>query len=324
MANISTKYMGFDLKSPIIASAGPLTENVDSLKRLEDAGVGAVVLKSIFEEQIEEDSENSIKESEGYLNFPAAESHFMHYKKNFNIDKYMKLLMEAKKSLGIPVIASVCCKTKDGWSEYVDRFVSCGADAIELNYYPISSDSDIEGKDVDKKLLEFARSSRKSVGVKLSLKLGNKYSSIANIIKSLDELKIDSVVMFNKFYEPDINIDTLSFTSAPVVTEASDYTDTLRWVGLMAGEINMQICANTGIHSGKTAIKMILAGAGAVQVCSALMKGGPEAATKMNNEISEWMDKKGYSSIDDFRGIMAQENNRLGFNWERTQFLKMI
>lgn len=324
MASINAEYLGFNLKSPIIASAGPLTEDADSLKRLEDAGVGAVVLKSIFEEQIEEDVKNNYEKSEEYLNFPVADYHFRDFDRNFYIDKYMRLLIEAKKSLDIPVIASICCKTKDGWSEYADRFVKCGADALELNYYPISSNSNVEGRDVDKNLLEFAKKARKDLKVRLSLKLGNKYSSIANIIKELDSLKIDSVVLFNRFYEPDINIDNLSFIPGPVLTGSNDYTDSLRWIGLMSGEIGMELCANTGVHSAKTLIKMLLAGANAVEVCSVLMKEGSQKISEMNKGLSDWMDKNGFEHVSDFVGKMAQENNKLGYNWERTQFLKMI
>lgn len=323
MADLSTKYIGLNLKSPVILAAGPKTSDINGLIEAEKAGAGAVVLKSLFQEQIENDVEASLKDNEQFLQSAGGESYGA-YHADYMINRYMNLLTEAKEKLSIPVIASICCKDLSSWKEYAERFVTCGADAIELNYYPIASDSSKDGKYVDKALFEFAKFARKNISIPVVLKIGKKYSSIANVLSTLDSLKIDGAVLFNKFYSPDIDIEKLCFTPGPTLSTANEYTDTLRWIALSSGELKMDLCANTGIHNGKTAIKMLLAGAKAVEVCSAVILEGYGAIEKINLEISEWMDKKGYGSIAAFNGLLAEERNSKGYEWSRTQFLKSI
>ena len=192
---IKTEYMGLELRSPVIIASGPLTQNIVSLKKCEEAGCGAVVLKSIFEEQIEADVQKEIEGNADYLQHSSAEDFFASSSRDYYIDRYMKLLTEAKKELHIPVIASVCAKTMDTWIEYAERFAKCGADAIELDYYPISSKAAVAGEDVDKALLRFAEKARAAIDVPLSMKIGYKYSSLANIISSLDKIGIDGVIV---------------------------------------------------------------------------------------------------------------------------------
>lgn len=321
---IETKYLGLTLRSPVIVSSGPLTQNIASLRKCEEAGAGAVVLKSIFEEQIESDVNKELEDNVAYLDHSSAESFFLSSSRDFFIDKYMKLLSEAKKELSIPVIASVCAKDMASWIDYAERFVACGADAIELNYYPISSDKNVPGATVDKKAIEFAEKARARIKAPLSMKIGYKYSSLANMISSFDKAGIDGVVLFNRFFRPDIDIDKLEFTSGSPASSADEYAEALRWIGLMSGECSMDFCGNTGIHSGESAVKMLLAGAKAVEICSAIIKSGFGVIGDINAFIEGWMKKHGYSSLDDFTGILAEENRRDGYNWERTQFLKTI
>lgn len=324
MASLQTEYLGMKIKNPIIVSAGPLTENIESLVKLEEAGAGAVVLKSIFEEQIDSESEFSAQENSQYLNFSGATSAYAALNRDFYIDKYMRLLTEAKKKLSIPVIASVCCKTKESWSEYVERFVSCGADAIELNYYPIASNASVEGKAVDKALIDFAKTARKSTDKPISIKLGSRYSSLANVISQLDKIKINGLVLFNRFYMPDINIDKMEFVSGSPLSQSDDYLESLRWIGLMSGETTIDLCASSGIHDYKTVVKMLLSGAKACEVLTTVIKNGVEVITQINSELNAWMDKNGVPDIATLMGRFAQERIKDGYNWERTQFMKMI
>ena len=289
---ISTEYMGLELKSPVIVASGPLTQNIVSLKKAEEAGAGAVVLKSIFEEQIEKDVSAEIDNNEEFLGHSGAD--FAAFSRDRYIDRYMKLLSEAKKNLSIPVIASVCAKTMDNWIEYAERFIKCGADGIELNYYPISSDADVSGSDVDKRLISFAEKARKAIDGPLSIKMGYKYSSLANIIKT----------------NP--------------VSGKDEYAEALRWIGLMSGEIKADMCGNTGIHDGETVVKMLLSGAKAVEVCTAVIQQGFSVIGKINAFLEDWMKRHGYSSIKDFSGLLSQEHIENGWMWERTQFLKTI
>ena len=321
---IGTEYMGLELKSPVIVSSGPLTQNIVSLKKAEEAGAGAVVLKSIFEEQIEADVSSELEGNAEYLAHSSAEEFFASSSRDYYIDRYMKLLSEAKKELSIPVIASVSAKDMDSWIDYADRFVKCGADGIELNYYPISSDARVSGAEVDKRLISFAEKARKAIAAPLSIKMGYKYSSLAYVISELDKAGIDGLVLFNRFFRPDIDIESLEMTSGSPVSQSDEYGEALRWIGLMSGEIKADLCGNTGIHDGATAVKMLLSGAKAVEVCTAVIQKGFSVIGEINSFISGWMEKHGFSSCSDFIGLLSQEHIADGWKWERTQFLKTI
>ncbi len=319
---ISTEYMGLELRSPVIVSSGPLTQNIVTLKKAEAAGAGAVVLKSVFEEQIEADVSKEVEANAEYLGH--SDEAYAAFSRDRYIDRYMKLLAEAKKELSIPVIASVSAKTMDSWIDYAERFVKCGADGIELNYYPISSDAAVTGAEVDKRLIAFAERARKAIDGPLSMKIGYKYSSLANVISALDKAGIDGIVLFNRFFRPDIDIENLTFTAGSPVSGKDEYAEALRWIGLMSGEVKADLCGNTGIHDGETAVKMLLSGAKAVEVCTAVVQHGFSVIGEMNSFIASWMERHGYSSLRDFTGLLSQEHISDGWKWERTQFLKTI
>ena len=324
MADLETTYLGLKLKSPVIIAASPLTQNVVSLMKCEEAGAGAVVLKSIFEEQINEEVSAEVEANDVYLNFSSAPSVYQRAATDFLIEKYIKLLASAKKELHIPVIASICCKSLSSWSEYAKRFIENGADAIELNYYPVTSDARVEGKVVDEDYRKFVEYARKNISCPLAIKMGSKYSALAHKIKLIDKTGIEGVVLFNRTFRPDVDIEKMAIVGGTPTTNGSEYADSLRWTALMSGEVKMDICANTGIHSSETAIKMLLAGAKAVEIASLPIKEGFGAITRMNNGIKEWMERHGFEHISDFCGHLAQESNEEGYKWERTQFLKTI
>ncbi len=319
---ISTEYMGLKLKSPVIVSSGPLTQNIVSLKKAEEAGAGAVVLKSIFEEQINSDVQKEVESNEAYIGHSSAD--YAAFSRDRYIDRYMKLLTEAKKNLSIPVIASVSANSMDTWIDYCSRFVKCGADGIELNYYPISSDASVSGAEVDKRFIAFVEKARKAIDGPLSIKMGYKYSSLASLIASIDKAGIDGIVLFNRFFRPDIDIEKIEMAAPAPVSSAAEYGEELRWIGLMSGEIKADMCGNTGIHDGETAVKMLLSGAKAVEICTAIIKKGFGVISEMNSFIEEWMKRHGYESTSDFIGLLSQEHMADGWKWERTQFLKTI
>ncbi|MGN0906280.1 MAG: dihydroorotate oxidase, partial [Bullifex sp.] len=226
-------------------------------------------------------------------------------------------------SLSIPVIASINCSDISTWEEYISAFESAGADAFELNYYPLAQDRKVTGEDVDKALLKFAKKIRKSTKLPVSIKLGYKYSSTANIIAELDKIGINGLVLFNRFFRPDIDIEKESMTSSQPLSGADEYAESLRWIALMSNEIKCDLAASTGVHSGGTVIKMLLAGAAACEVCTAYLKD--EGCIKaMCEDLSSWMDRKGYGTIEAFRGKMAQERMEDGSCWERTQYMKTL
>lgn len=323
--NLNTKYMGLNLKNPIIAASGPLTSNIDGLKRLEDAGVGAVVIKSIFQEQIDKEAETTVDMADAFLTHSDAYGFLKGASEDRLIDEYLTLIQNAKKSLDIPIIASLNGMGNGEWiKEYAPRFAYCGADAFEINHYEIGSDAQKEGRTIEKDYIKFAKIARKEISLPLSLKIGSKFSSPANMIKSFDKLNIDALVLFNRFYHPDINIDSLKLLSGNPLSDKNDYTETLRWVALMSDELNCDLCANNGIHNAQTIIKMLLSGAKSVELCSVLMKEGVQIIDTFLNYIVDWMGEHNYNSISDFNGILAQERMEDTTLWERTQYVKTL
>ncbi len=324
MADLSTKYLGLNLKNPIIVGSSPLTATLDALKRCEDAGVGAVVLKSIFEEQIEGDSEALINDSQEYLVHADAYGFMKGSSMEQAIDEHLTLLEDAKRALEIPVIASINCRESGSWIEYINRFVACGADAIELNHYVVAADVAVDGSAIEKNYLSLAKAARKKTKIPLSLKMGSSFSSLSNLLFKLDQLSIDGVVLFNRFFSPDIDTKNLSFGAAHMFSNEDEYAHSLRWTALMSEELRYDICAATGIHSGDTVIKQLLAGAKAVQLCSVLMKEGLSTVSKMETEISAWMDAHEFTQIADFTGKLAQERIADPSKWERTQYMRSL
>lgn len=324
MADLSTTYLGLPIKNPLVAASSPLTASLDSLKKLEDANVGAVVLKSIFEEQIELDGLDAVKEAEGFLGHTDGYEFVKASSMEQQIDAYLALLEGAKKSLSIPVIASINCYRDGTWLEYAKRFINLGADAIELNYYVVGANLEEEGSLVEKEFLQLVRSARKAMSVPLSIKMGSAYSSLANMLRRFDEEEIDGAVLFNRFYSPDIDIERMKMTQAQMISTKDEYTLALRWIALMSEELRYDLIGATGIHSARTAIKLLLAGAKALQLCSVLMKDGLGSVNTMLTGIEEWMDKHSFEDIEAFRGHLAKEYKADGSQWTRVQYLKTM
>ena len=241
MPDISTKYMGLDLRSPVIIASGPLTSSLDGLKKAEDSGAGAVVLKSIFEEQIEEDASREALGNEQYHSHSDSHEYYAAMARDFYIDRYLTLLESAKKSLSIPVIASINCKSARTWVDYAERFSGCGADAIELNYFPIASNASVSGEKVDKALFEFAKVARSRISGKLSMKIGSFYSSLSSVIKKIDEIGMDALVLFNRPFRPDIDLKSLEVKGAQAISSDTEYGMSLRWTALMSAEVGLDI-----------------------------------------------------------------------------------
>lgn len=325
MADLRTSYMGLQLRNPIIVASSPLTATVDSLVACEKAGAGAVVVKSIFEEQISAEALRDTSRNCEYLAVSDFEDVFNKISKDYYFDQYLKLVQKAKSKLSIPVIASINCSNVSSWTEYAKRFESVGADALELNYYPIASNAAVTGDKVDKRALAFARESRSATKLPLSIKISSQYSSLANIIRSFGREGIDALVLFNRFYRPDIDINRLEVCGMHAYSEPSEYADSLRWIALMAAETkNIDFAGSTGIHNAETVIKMLLAGAKATELCTVLMRNGLDTISSILSEVGAWMDRKGFSSVSEFQGRLAQENMLDGAHWERSQYMMTL
>jgi len=319
MADLSTSYLGLKLKNPIIVSSSGLTDNIEKLKVLEKNGAGAVVLKSLFEEQIRFETGKLLSDA----THTEAADYVSNYSRSHTLDNYIQLIQAAKKELSIPVIASINCVSSGEWIEFARRIQEAGADALELNVFFFPSDKDFRSEDYEQTYYELALKVKSRVNIPVSFKLGQNFTSLVNIVDRLYYRGIMGVVLFNKFYEPDIDLESMTFKSGAVFSTPSDISKPLRWVGIISKQVeNIDIAASTGVHEGKDVLKLILAGAKAVMVCSALYKNGPEHIAVLLKEIEEWMAKSNIHSINDIRGKMNYGKIEDPRVYERSQFMR--
>ncbi|MFA5570651.1 MAG: dihydroorotate dehydrogenase-like protein [Sphaerochaetaceae bacterium] len=324
MSRLKTTYCNLELKNPIIVGSSPLTSSLDRLKKCEDSGAGAVVVKSIFEEQIDFDSAQMMKESEGFIAHTDGVDFLSEISKNHYIDAYLETIDQASSSLEIPVIASINCKHMGSWIDYVDRFSESGADALELNYYILPSDFSRTASDIEEEYMSVVQEVKNRTTIPLSIKMGSHFTALAHVIKQFDEMGVEALVLFNRFYQPDIDIKKLTTKSSVVLSNPADYAEAMQWTALLSAYLNADICASTGIHSGDTLIKMLLAGAKAVQIVSPIMKGGHKVIEQMNNELLTWMDSHEFNDFVDFRGKLAHKRMDDPTQWERAQYMKSL
>lgn len=319
MENLSTKYLGLTLKSPLIVSSSRLTSNPGQLKEAEDSGAGAVVLKSLFEEQIN----YYIHSASSASGYPEADDYLANYIQSNSVDNYLDLIRKAKKNLSIPVIPSINCFSARGWTGFAKNIAEAGADAIEINVFFMPVDRKKSSAESEKLYFDLIESLKKSVKIPVALKIGYRFSNILYMIDQFYNRGIEGIVMFNRFYEPDIDINKMDIIPASILSHENEMRYVLRWIGMAsAQDIRIDISASTGVHSGQDAIKYLLAGADTVQVCSVLYNKGIKYVKTMNQQISDWMTLKGFKSIDDFRGKLNYVNYEKPSVFERTQFMK--
>ena len=319
MINLETSYLGLTLKNPVIVSSSGLTNSIDKLKKIEKSGAGAVVLKSLFEEQINYEAGSLIMDHD----YPEAEDYIRNYTKENSVAQYLDLIEQAKKTISIPVIASINCVSASDWVKFTRQIEAAGADAIELNVFSLPTDKNLEGSDYEKLYFELAQSVKAVTRLPVSMKIGNHFTNPVNLVYKLYSLGIKGVVLFNRFYEPDIDIHKLSLTAADVFSSPSEIRQALRWVAIISDKVNqMDVSASTGIHSGEAMIKQLLAGADTVQVCSVLYKNGIEYLETMIQEVTDWMKSNGFTSVNDLRGKMSYRSIPDPALYERSQFMK--
>jgi len=323
MADLTTTYMGLKLRNPIIAASSGLTNSVEDIKEFEENGAGAVVLKSIFEEEIRRELEKDL----GSMNmetFIYPET-FDYYDKNVEDDSltnYLRLISEAKKAVRIPIIASVNCVSADKWPYYAETLQDAGADALELNVFVMPSDFEKTSEENEKVYFDIVKEVKKHVKIPISLKISYYSSNLGSFIQKLSKTGIDGLVLFNRFYSPDIDINNLEILSTNVTSSPAELPISLRWIGIMHNRVDCDLAASTGVHDGAAVVKQLLAGANAVEIASAFYKNGKGVLKDMLNDLSLWMDKKGYKSLNDFRGKMSQDKAQNPAAYERMQFMK--
>ncbi len=319
--DLSVQYMGLNLKSPIIVGSSGLTNSFDKIKEFEKNGAGAVVLKSLFEEQILFEAEQAGKNNA--YDYPEALDYIKTYAKEESLTQYLDLIKACKQGLSIPVIASINCASEGEWLNFAKKIEEAGADALEVNISLLPTDLEKSAQDYEKMYFEIVEHISSVIKIPLALKMSHYSAGLANLIRTLSwTKKVNAFVLFNRYYNPDINIDTMKISSSGVFSSSSDLAASLRWVAVLSDQINAQISASTGVRSGKDVVKQLLAGANTVQVVSALYKEGAPFIATMLEEIKEWMNQKGYSKIDDFRGLLNYKNAHNPIAFDRVQFMK--
>lgn len=319
MANLQTTYLGLTLKNPIIASSSGLTSNVESIKKLAQNGAAAVVLKSLFEEQIVKET-GSISQHSDY---PEAEDYLKAYVTSNNVDKYLKLIEQAKQAVDIPIIASINCFSASNWVDFAKKIQNAGADALEVNVFILPTDSRKKSDEYEEVYFTLAEKLKRVISIPFAFKLGEHFTNPLRIIEQLWYRDVQGVVLFNRFFAPDINIEKMENTAAEVFSSPADIRIPLRWVAIANQVVpKINISASTGVHDGEAVVKLLLAGAQTVQVCSTLYKNGPAHLKKMLDFLSDWMDKKGLKTIDEFKGKMNYGRVGNPDVYERSQFMK--
>lgn len=324
MADLSTTYLGLTLKNPIIVGSSGLTNSVEKIKELEKNGAAAVVLKSIFEEEILLETQQQLNEAEKnaliYTELSETLDYIDLHVKEDRLNEYLKLIREVKKSVLIPVIASINCVSAEDWIYFAGKIESAGADALELNIF--LNPADTTNKEFEKAYFNIIAKVKSVVNIPISVKISKYFTRLALTVNALSDTGIAGITMFNRFYRPDIDIDKMELTSGNIYTSRDEQLDTLRWVAILSQQINIDIAASSGIHEGSDVIKQILAGADAVQVVSSIYMNGPEQIQKMLTEIENWMSEKGFNSLSQFKAKVGKQYQDNPFAFERMQFMK--
>lgn len=319
MIDLSTTFAGLRMKSPIIVSSSGLSTSLDRIKKMAAAGAGAVVMKSLFEEQIIHEATNLSAESD----YPEAEDYIRTYARENSLDTYLGMISSAKKAVDIPVIASINCVSGDEWIDFAKTIEESGADALELNIYFLPINKEKDPREYEQAYLELVSKVKKLTSIPIIVKLGNGFSNITWMVDQLYRRGVAAVVLFNRFYAPDINTDDMSFSSSEVLSSPAEIRNSLRWIGIVSSQVGqLDLAASTGVHSGMAVIKQILAGATAVQVCSVLYRNGVDYIKEMITEMKKWMEKMEYDSAADFRGKMNYSSLKDPSVYERAQFMK--
>jgi dihydroorotate dehydrogenase (fumarate) len=325
-ADLKTSYLGLTLKNPIVASAGPLTGDLDSLRQLGDAGVAAVVLPSLFEEQISRDEQriHSVYEFQAYSTAESL-SYFPEIK-DYNVGPrdYLKLIEEAKRAVSVPVIGSLNGCTPGGWARYAKLFQESGADAIELNIYLVPTDPQMTSADVEACYLELVSTVREAVTVPLAVKIGAQFTNLPNFVARLVDVGANGVVLFNRFLEPDIDLNTLQITPQLVLSSRHELRLPLRWIAILRDQLAISLAATSGVHFPEDAVKLLLVGADACMMTSALLKHGAEYVSEMIQGVQDWLDVNGYESVEQLKGSMSYGNSPDSGQWERANYMKAI
>jgi dihydroorotate dehydrogenase (fumarate) len=323
MTDLRTEYMGIQLKNPLIVASCSLVKSVENIKRCEDSGAGAVVMKSLFEEQIKHTAEDLITKSDAMWHTESYD-YLYNTELDFGEKDYLNIIHEAKQSTSIPIIASVNCYSGLGWSDYAKKLQEAGADAIELNISHVSSDLKKESRDVEKCYYDILEAVKKAVSLPIAVKLGPHFSSLPRVAAELSWRGAWALVFFNRFYQFDIDIHTMKLKAGNRFSSPDETHIPLRWIALLSDRLQCDLAASTGVHDGDGVIKHILAGASAVQLCSTLYLNGLGRIQEILDEIEAWIEESGFTSLADCRGELSQSKSDNPEGYERLQYIKAL
>ncbi len=324
MADLSTTYLGIPLKNPLVVAASSVSNYISSVKMAEESGAGALVIRSLFEEQVQLDrqrmtdflSKHGESFAEAVSYFPAVE--------HGGPKEHLMWVEKTRKAVKMPIFASLNAVSPGTWTQYAKQLAATGVDGLEINYYVVATDPSRPGTDIERALYEVVESVRSEVSLPIAVKLSPFYTSIVNVIQELEKRGVNGVVLFNRFLQPDIDPDAETTFNEMVYSNPSELKLPLRWVALLYGRTKLDLALNTGVHSGRDMVKALLAGANVVQCASTLLKHGVPYLSTMLIYLQDWMEEKGYSSLADFQGKVSQKNCDDPFAYERSQYVRLL
>lgn len=322
--NLSTHYGGIALKNPIVIGASNIVTDPENLAKLEKAGAAAIVYKSLFEEQLQLEQFQLEQQQEAYSNWDAEHDTFFPRVKHAGPAEHILRLRDAKRKISIPLIGSLNCTHDETWEQFAVEMAGSGIDGLELNFYNNNTYFDLEANEIERKQLQTLKRVRAAVNIPIFVKLSPYYSNPLRMIELMDQAQADGFVLFNRLFQPDIDIDKEEHHYPYNFSSEADNRLALRYAGLLHKKVSGSIISNTGVHNGRDVVKMLLAGADAVQVVSAVYKKGIQYIETMLSELEGWMKKKGYESLDDFRGKLSKENLADPFAYKRAQYVDIL
>ena len=324
--DLSTTYLGLKLRTPLVVAASPLSEEIDSIKQLEEAGASAVVLHSLFEEQLRQESVELTQHLEqGTFSTPEALTYFPEPEEfRLGPEEYLKHVARAKRAVNIPIIASLNGSSVGGWTAYAKAIQQAGADALELNIYSIPTDMDATSAQVEHGYLDILKAVRAAVHIPVAVKLSPFFTNFANMAKRLDLTGANGLVLFNRFYQPDIDLDSLEIRPNILLSTPMAMRVPLRWIALLYGKLRASLAATSGIHRASDVLKMLMAGADATMLCSTLIRHGPRQIGVIERDLVAWMEEHEYASVAQLKGSMSQRNCAEPSAFERAQYMRAI
>ncbi len=323
MINLSAQYMGLNLKNPIIISSCSLSHSAEGVKRLADAGAGAVILKSLFEEQILSDTQKLERSAEA-VSHPEEVDYLRQMSMTQKSDEYLETIEKSKEAVDIPIIASINCISDRAWTDYAKYIEAVGADGLELNIALLPKNFDEDSEQIENKICKIVEVVKHNINIPVAVKLGPYFTSIPKVARKVRKSGASALVLFNRFYQPDIDIKSFEFQSKNRYSSPGEMSHTLRWIAILYEKIGCSLIANTGIHDGEAVIKQLLAGADAVEICSTLYINGLGQIENILFDLQKWMSLNEYKNLDAFRGIISQKNALQPEYFERQQYIRAL